>query len=258
MFRKLTTLALTVWRCRSWPAVVAVRLGLRRHVDEIRLRNGMRLRPKAPLRTTWGEVFGAAIADIYHIRGAAPGLIVDVGANVGAFACLAGAVHPTADLVCYEPLPEHVHLLRHNLGANGVRARVVERPVTRDGRPVDLWVTGFTGSAGMFGQSGGTPIAMASVTLDDIDFARYPSVFFKLDCEGAEGEIVTWIAEHEARLPARVEIAAEYHHWCPVSADDLLAMLRRAGFAARMTTEFEETYLRAERRRRQTSEPASP
>jgi hypothetical protein len=42
-----------------------------------------------------------------------------------------------------------------------------------------------------------------------------------------------------------------------VSADDLLAVLRRAGFAARMTTEFDETYLRAERRQRQTSAPAS-
>src|SRR5262245_13315276 len=191
---------LTVRRCRNWPAVAAARLGIGTGLGEIRLRNGVRLRPKAPLRTTWGEVFGAAIADIYGIGRAAPTLIVDVGANVGAFACLAAALHPGADVVCYEPLPEHLALLRHNLEVNRVRARVVDRPVTRDGRAVEFWVTSFTGSAGLYGQSGGEATTMPSVTLGDLDFGGHASVFFKLDCEGAEGEIVTWIADNEARL----------------------------------------------------------
>jgi hypothetical protein len=46
--------------------------------------------------------------------------------------------------------------------------------------------------------------------------------------------------------------AAEYHHWCPVPAGELLSRLGQAGFAARLTTEFDETYLRAARGRTAT------
>lgn len=55
-----------------------------------------------------------------------PDLIVDVGAHIGLFACLAGVRFRNARVICIEPDQANLKWLRHNLKMNLVNARVIE------------------------------------------------------------------------------------------------------------------------------------
>jgi hypothetical protein len=90
---------------------------------------------------------------------------------------------------------------------------------------------------------------MPSTTLSTISFGGMKSLFLKMDCEGAEGELVEWVARNEELLPPATVIAAEWHHWCPLSPDGAKALLEKKGFSVMISMAFGETYLRAQRTR---------
>jgi FkbM family methyltransferase len=242
--RKATTLRLTIMRCSNWPAITLAKLGVSRGPEMLRFRSGLRLRPMQPLTKTWGEIFEAAIADVYGITRHNPDLIVDVGANVGAFACMAAHIHPQAIVHAFEPSPPHADQLEQNAALNGLHNIIFHRlAITKDGRDVIFTVLGSGGSSGLFFHEGGTSMQIKSTSLDCIDFSRTRFLFLKLDCEGAEGEIVTWICANLHRLPSHIAIACEYHHWCPISRDKILQDLREHGFASQGRILFGEFYL---------------
>ena len=117
------------------------------------------------------------------------------------------------------------------------------KAVTKDGREVIFSQFGAGGASGIVLQGDGPSIRLESVSLDCIDFAAAHFLFLKLDCEGAEGEVIEWICASLSRLPTKVQIACEYHHWCPLSLGDLLRLLRSHGFEAEPRTLFDESYL---------------
>jgi FkbM family methyltransferase len=246
--RKLATFAATVRACSNWPAVAQARVDASATLEALRFRDGLQLRPMQPLQRTWGEIFEPAIADVYGIRACEPDLIVDVGANIGAFACLAGHTHPRAQVHAFEPSAPHADLLEANVALNRLTNVVVHRaPVTRDGREVIFTELGAGGASGIILHENGRAVPMQSVSLSCLDFSGKESVFLKLDCEGAEGEIIEWICANLSCLPPRLLLACEYHHWCPISSDQLLMMLRAHGFQADPRTLFDESYLFASR-----------
>jgi FkbM family methyltransferase len=246
--RKLTTFAGTVRACSNWPAVTRAKLYSSARIDVLQFRNGLKLRPMAPLRSTWGEVFEPAIADVYRIRDRPADLIVDVGANIGAFACFAAYTHPRAIVHAFEPSTAHANLLLANVALNCLTNLILHRaPVTRDSRDVVFSEQGTGGASGIILHEEGRAIPMKSVSLDTLDFSGMRSAFIKLDCEGAEGEIIDWICANVSGLPPRIDLACEYHHWCPIRRDRLLEKLHVHGFRAEPRTLFDESYLFATR-----------
>ena len=105
--RKSRTFLTVVARCANWPQVAAGRLGLLDRPVTIRLRDGPQIDSLRSLRTTFGEIFEAAVADLYGIRQARADLVVDVGANIGAFTCLAAYSLPSATVHAFEPSAPH-------------------------------------------------------------------------------------------------------------------------------------------------------
>ena len=246
--RKLATFAATVRACSNWPAVARARLDPSAALPALQFRSGLQLRPMPPLAQTWGEIFEPAIADVYRIRRATPDLIIDVGANIGAFACLAGYTHPRATVHAFEPSQPHADLLAANAALNRLTNITLHRaPVTKDGREVVFSEQGAGGASGIFLHESGNHIPMQSVSLDCVNFAGKQAAFIKLDCEGAEGEIIEWLCANLASLPAKTEIACEYHHWCPIPLAQVLTLLRSSGFAAENRTPFDESYIFATR-----------
>ena len=246
--RKLATFAATVHACSNWPAVARARLDSAVRIDALHFRNGLRLRPMEPLKNTWGEIFEPAIADVYGIRDCAPDLIIDVGANIGAFSCLAGRLHPDAQIHSFEPSTDHADLLEKNIALNHLSKIAVHRKaVTKDGREVVFSKLGAGGASGIILHGDGPSTRLGSVSLDCIDFSPARFLFVKLDCEGAEGEIIEWICANLSRLPSRLTLACEYHHWCPIPLDHLLDLLRLHGFKAEHRTPFDESYIFANR-----------
>lgn len=245
--RKCRTFLTVVARCANWPEVAAGRVGLLDGPVTIRLRDGPTIASLHSLRTTFGEIFEAAIADVYGIRHARADLVVDVGANVGAFTCLAAWCHPSATVHAFEPSAPHADQCGRNVTRNRLEHVVIHRAaVTRDGRDVRFHVNGDGGSSGLF-LPGDREVALPSVSLDAVDFSGSRRAFIKLDCEGAEGEIIEWICHHLPGLPASLMIACEWHGWCPVPMTEAVATLQRHGFGVETPQLFDEQYLFASR-----------
>ncbi|MEO6871050.1 MAG: FkbM family methyltransferase [Chthoniobacterales bacterium] len=144
-----------------------------------------------PLRATWGEIFEPAIADLYDFRDTVPDLIIDIGANMGSFTCWAAYLRPKAVVHAFEPSEKHADWLEKNAVLNGLsNVGVHRKAVTNDGREVLYSHFDAGGSSGIFLHGEGRVEKITSTSLDCIDFAKSASVFFKIDCEGAEGEII--------------------------------------------------------------------
>jgi FkbM family methyltransferase len=246
LLRKTITALHVIRACENWPALLRTRLGPTAQ-REVRLRSGLRIQMERPLHEVWGLVFEAAIADVYGITRCDADVIVDVGANAGAFTCLAATTHPHARMHAFEPGAVRRCLLA-NLALNQLsHVTVHPEPVTGDGREVDFAEVDQGGSSGLFLRDGTPPERRNSVTLATVDFQNASSAFLKLDCEGAEGEIIAWVAAHLDTLPARVVLVCEYHPWCPVPLAASVACLAAAGFRCSTPVQFDEQYLRAER-----------
>lgn len=121
---------------------------------------------------------------------AAPPVVLDIGANVGAFALWAMKRWPGAQVTCYEPHPENLAMLWRNVGEHcrlqwgAVGGSAAERVLLLDG----LHNCGEASTKNIGEQEGpGLPVpALRASSLPKCDVA-------KLDTEGAELDIlVAW------------------------------------------------------------------
>jgi len=193
-------------------------------------------------------MFEAAVADVYGIRHATADIIVDVGANIGAFSCLAAWTHPQARVYAFEPNPNAVRQARLNFRLNGLEnVHLTEAPVTGDGREVVIHIGDELGSASIFVMGSGQKVSMRSVSLDVVSCGQAESIFFKLDCEGVEAEVIEWMVTHRDRLPSRITLVCEYHPWCPRPVAETLQILKSGGFQAESRIEFGSMYVFASR-----------
>ena len=181
------------------------------------------------------------LRDEYHLAQYAPGplgCVVDIGANIGLFACR--VADRAARVVCYEPMPGNFSLLERNTAGmrnvERVRAAVSDAEgVVRIYHPADDMVSGGfsqyrVGDLHKAEQYDDVP----AVTLDTV-FSRHgigQCDLLKIDAEGAEYAIL--YAASPGTLARVGCICGEYHH---VRPDDpkariaaLAAHLESAGF----------------------------
>ncbi len=214
----------------------------------VRLRSGISIYPRETLHGSWGEIFEPAIADCYGLRNV-PAIDVfwDVGANIGAFSCVAGHMFPEARIVAYEPDSDAVHALQRNLSGNRIgNVTIIPFPVTRDGRDVTFTRTAG-GASNIYGCNEGSLMHMPSRMLETSGMDPRQRLLVKLDCEGSEGELTEWIAENGSHLPAMMRVIGEFHPWCPRSPDDISRSLQAAGFRVTWGDRFGEKYFDAVR-----------
>lgn len=133
-------------------------------------------------------------------------VVVDVGANVGAFTVL--AAQAGAFVHAYEPCPANRARLEHHVGLNGVADRVTIHPEAVAAKTGGMvWITG-DGGAAHIADTGET--AVETVALTDILTGLGQVAMLKHDAEGAEWDIFEPVTahllhEHVAR------IALEWH-----------------------------------------------
>jgi FkbM family methyltransferase len=142
-----------------------------------------------------------------------PESILDIGANIGAFARRAGEKWPGAKIVCCEPMPFNVVHLRRNAptGATIVSAAVREHSGIDDIFIGDNFVTGgFV----RFGRQTKQTLLVECVAAKELP----PSDLVKIDTEGCEVEIL-----RNLRLDRTRAIFLEHHS--RADAETIKAML---------------------------------
>jgi FkbM family methyltransferase len=158
--------------------------------------------------------------DVYGLRSIAepPALVVDVGAHIGLFALLAAETWPAARVIACEADPDNAALLRRNVaGRPGID--VVEAAIVGADVPlVDLHVV--VDKAG--GNSGGGSCVRPEPGSKRVKVPALSAVrlwqsrgldrcdLLKLDCEGAEPQILRALAE-AGLLPRVRHVTGEWH-----------------------------------------------
>jgi FkbM family methyltransferase len=147
------------------------------------------------------------------LPGALRGDVVDVGANIGAFTLEAAMRYPAATVHAYEPDPRTCDMLRRNVEANGLSARVRVWNEALAGAPgsLRLWRGDGSIAASAHLPDGvrGEPCDVSAVTFQTaLSRTSGRIAVLKMDCEGTEAEIL------EAAGPALDAVdylVAEYH-----------------------------------------------
>lgn len=125
----------------------------------------------------------------YELKNLTASNIVDIGANIGAFAIYYAMKFPEARILSFEPAPATYQLLRQNLKLNSIRnVTAINEAVSGDGKEMQLFVGAATGLSGIVAQTrDAKPVKVKSTTLSDI-LAKFdgPIDLLKMDCEGAE------------------------------------------------------------------------
>lgn len=208
---------------------------------EIPLRRGLFALVPGALMSAFDEVF---LREVYA-RGLDPPLrpapvVVDIGANAGFFALWVISRHPDARVVAFEPVPSHVALIgRQSERNSGLDLIIDPRAVCAHRGPVQIRFDGrheFSVAASLFPREG----ADASITVEATTLAALFSEYaierchlLKLDCEGAEYDILFNCPDEV--FAATDRIVLEVHPWGqgPGSLEDLVKLLRGKGYRVR-------------------------
>ncbi len=226
----------------NWPEVVAdrvrVHLGLRPKCKVLRLRNGLTfaLHPgSAGLYVVFLEIFSWEQYDKNPLFAIGSSDIdIDIGANIGFFTIKAARSARQGRVLAYEPCSLHFPLLaenvRHNQMANVLLANeavwraneTLEFLYSNNSEPMDT---------SLFAMGGDRKETVKAVSLEEV-FRRYAIErcdFPKMDCEGAEYDILYNTPDHVLKLIKR--IVMEWHNLDSVqSPDNLAQFLIEKGF----------------------------
>lgn len=161
--------------------------------------------------------------------------IIDIGANVGFFSFHAVTRYPNARVYAYEPWPANFRILERNLRTNpGAPITAVASAVSRARGEISFHVDSedsISTSASVVPLEGlGTRVSVPSVRLEDVFLAHgiERCDFLKVDCEGAEYEI---LLSTPPEILSRIDrIAMEVHEVPGHEIAELRALLERNGF----------------------------
>ena len=159
------------------------------------------------------EVFGGRMYHRYLALLANGGTAIDIGANIGAFTILAAHQSPNVRVFSYEPFSDNFKQLCDNVALNHVESRVYAFPLAVGGRCDQrrLMVSGSSGGHSFYGNDRAKSVVIDVITMEQVlsDAGIDCCDFLKIDCEGAEYEI---IYSASADLFRRIRtITMEYH-----------------------------------------------
>jgi FkbM family methyltransferase len=226
---------------RNWPGILAALLGPRRRAPfVVRLRDGRLFKVTTAL-DVW-IVKEVCLDRDYEHGGVTvqPGwTVVDIGAGLGAFCISVARAQPGCRVYAFEPFAESFALLQENVRLNGLRNLTLFPCAVgahSEGAVLHA-VRGAPARSSTVGIGGARPDTLSrvpSTTLGEIfrDLAIQRCDFLKLDCEGAEYEIL--LSADAGTIERIGHVALEYHDGVTrFSGADLVEFFGHRGFAVR-------------------------
>ena len=181
------------------------------------------------------EIWAYRKYDYFGYRVARGDIVVDIGANIGTFSVYAAKMCGAARVLAFEPFPDNYRMLAKNAQDNNLHnVTCVNHGVAGSrGRRVLALHPLDNGSHSLVLGSFERTIEIECSTLDDIfeQFSLVKIDYLKLDCEGAEYEI---LERSPARLMQIRRISMETHTIPGRKAEDLRDLLSRYGFEVKL------------------------
>ncbi len=167
-------------------------------------------------------------------------VIIDVGAHIGLFALFASQFCKNGKIFCYEPIKENYKILIENIEMNQIQNIFPNNlAVTKETSRVKIFLNDDQSGHSMFIQNKNF-VEVDSKSLSDIfiDNGIKECDFLKLDCEGAEYEIVESLPSD---LFTKInKTAIEYHMFDtkPELLEQLINKLKQFSFSVHTRSLF--------------------
>ena len=180
----------------------------------LHLKNGLEIK----LRTNSTDLQAFAnvwVLKEYEIEGfeiVEDDVIIDIGAHVGLFALFASLNLHKGKIISIEPHPKNFNLLKENISNNKFHnIEVINKAVTNRSKSLELFVNPFDDSAHSIHGDGNNTIQIKGIALTEVMQENGISKcdMLKMDCEGAEFEILESLSDEE--LLKIDKICLEYH-----------------------------------------------
>jgi FkbM family methyltransferase len=178
--------------------------------------------------------------------------VVDIGANVGIFSIYA-ARRTKRMIHAYEPFPTAIEYLRTNLKSNGIQNVVIHQcAVSHQEGSAKLFLSNSIGGHRLFQANDQEvlhhSVEVPAITLPEIMEREKIEIIhhLKMDCEGAEGAILSSTPRDYLRRIQR--IALEFHdNVSPLNHEEIRALLEKSGFfcSVRWESKFPVGYIYA-------------
>ncbi len=172
-----------------------------------------------------------------HIERPLDGVLIDIGANIGAVTLDWASRSSRLHIHAYEPNPATNRVLRHNVEVNGLTDRVTvhHEAVGRESGQLRLWTNVHSMATTAYSDAPPAPEAVATyVPLVDLNevvrrTGGRPIALLKIDTEGGEADAL------EGATPATLgtlrQVVLEYHDkLCPNASGRCRKVLEQAGF----------------------------
>ena len=150
--------------------------------------------------------------DIIHFK--ENDIVIDIGANIGLVSIYLAKKYPFITIYSYEPVLDNYHHFLMNIEANNVsNIKPFNKAVTSDGRDVTININFDNSGGGSFNAPKANNIKypnIKSIILDRIFIENKikKCKFLKIDCEGAEYEILL-----NSKMLNRIEyFSGEFHY----------------------------------------------
>jgi FkbM family methyltransferase len=224
---------------KNWHLFYALRYGLIHTECELVSRDGLRLKVRP--NTDDLKIVKSNLVTKHYMRNFVPitrdSIVIDVGAHIGAFSVI--AAKSASEVFAFEPDQGNCQMLKKNKELNKLsNVHIFNMAISGYSgyRNMYFYSDGSTGSHSLYdaGKAAVVRKRVQTISIDDIiKRERLPRVdFLKLDCEGAEHEILrTMSPETAVKI---IGIAMETHGLKGEACIDIPARLQRLGFEVRV------------------------
>ncbi len=187
-------------------------------------RNGMKLAVRGTKKSDFFAMTTVCFDNVYEVEKMNnPKVILDIGANIGAFTIVAARLFPDAKVIAVEPEPSNSKLLRKNIALNKLtNVEVIECAVSNKVGEAELFIDTKRDSAhSFFKEIGAGGRNAKSIVVPTVPLSHFGKVdAMKIDCEGAEFLILN------NNIPDCQYVAIEFDD----KKDELEAQFKQAGY----------------------------
>jgi len=224
---------------KNWPIFYAGRYGLLRKEFEIIHRSGIVIKVRP--HTDDLKIVKSNFVTQHYFKDYIPipkgSIVVDVGAHIGAFSVM--VARKAHRVLAFEPEPGNFQMLKKNKEVNHFEnVSIFEMAVSGSCgyQDINVYSKGSTGNHSLYQGStkGAEKQRVQTISLDEI--IRREALnridFLKMDCEGAEHDILRYMSFDTARKI--MGMGMETHGVSPESSIDIPARLKELGFEVKV------------------------